>query len=76
METATLFAAAYARGVRIGALMLVSDLPLRREGIKTKESSKEIFDRFSQTHLDIGIKTLFRIQAEEAKFLSRVQAEW
>ena len=76
METATLFAAAYARGVRIGALMLVSDLPLRREGIKTKESSREIFDRFSQAHLDIGIKTMFRIQAEEARFLSRVQAEW
>lgn len=76
METAALFAAAYARGVRIGALMLVSDLPLRSGGIKTKESSKEIFDRFSQAHLDIGIKTMFRIQAEETKFLSRTQAEW
>lgn len=76
METATLFAVAYARGVRIGALMLVSDVPLRREGIKTKESSKEIFAKYSEAHLDIGVKTMHRIQADEAKFLSRTQAEW
>ncbi len=76
MEIATLFAVAYARGVRIGALMLISDLPLRREGIKTKESSREIFEKYTATHLDIGVKTMLRIQADEARFLSRTQMEW
>ncbi|MEW6364610.1 MAG: AMP nucleosidase [Acidobacteriota bacterium] len=76
MEIATLFAVAYARGVRIGALMLVSDLPLRREGIKTKESAREVFAKYTRTHLDIGIQTLVRIQGDEARFMSRTMTEW
>lgn len=48
MEIATLFAVAYAKGVPIGALMLVSDMPLKKEGIKTKESSKEVFEKYRE----------------------------
>lgn len=62
MECATLFIVGFARKVSIGALMLVSDLPLTREGIKTKSSSNQVFNEFTQKHLKTGIETLQRIQ--------------
>src|SRR3989338_4556980 len=40
MECATLFAASYKRKFTLGALLLVSDLPLNQDGIKTKQSSQ------------------------------------
>jgi AMP nucleosidase len=58
MECATLFAAAYRRNVPLGALLLISDLPFKREGIKTKESSKKIFDTYTQEHLELGIESV------------------
>jgi AMP nucleosidase len=61
METATLFVAGFASKVPIGALLLVSDLPLRRGGIKTKKSAKSVFRRFTDLHLEIGIKSMSEI---------------
>lgn len=61
METATLFIAGFASKVPIGALLLVSDLPLRRGGIKTKKSAKQVFRQFTDMHLDIGIKSMSQI---------------
>ncbi|MFN0064842.1 MAG: AMP nucleosidase [Chlamydiales bacterium] len=58
MECATLFAASYRRKLPLGALLLISDLPLSREGIKTKKSSRLIFDTYTDDHLNKGIKTL------------------
>ncbi|HZJ08742.1 MAG TPA: AMP nucleosidase, partial [Trueperaceae bacterium] len=43
METATLFSVGFASKVPVGALLLVSDLPLKRGGIKTRESAKAVF---------------------------------
>jgi AMP nucleosidase len=62
MECATLFTAGYAKEVPIGALMLISDLPLKQKGIKTDESAKEIFRKHSQKHLKVGIDILQNIQ--------------
>lgn len=61
METATLFVGGFASKVPIGALLLVSDLPLKRGGIKTKKSAKSVFRRFTDQHLEIGIKSMSEI---------------
>ncbi len=61
METATLFVAGFASKVPIGALLLVSDLPLRRGGIKTKRSAKAVFRQFTDLHLEVGIKAMSEI---------------
>lgn len=61
METATLFVAGFASKVPIGALLLVSDLPLQRGGIKTKKSAKAVFRRYTDLHLEIGIKSMSEI---------------
>ena len=61
METATLFSVGFASKVPIGALLLVSDLPLRKDGIKTKESAKAVFREFTDVHIAIGIKSMSEI---------------
>jgi AMP nucleosidase len=61
METATLFVGGFASKVPIGALLLVSDLPFKRGGIKTKKSAKAVFRRFTDLHLEIGIKSMSEI---------------
>ncbi|MBC7693446.1 MAG: AMP nucleosidase [Methylotenera sp.] len=61
METAALFVAGFASKVPIGALLLVSDLPLRRGGIKTKKSAKAVFRKFTDLQLEIGIKSMSEI---------------
>lgn len=61
MESATLFIAGFASKVPIGALLLVSDLPLKRGGIKTKKSAKAVFRKFTDLHLEIGIKSMSEI---------------
>lgn len=61
METATLFVAGFASKVPIGALLLVSDLPLRRGGIKTKKSARAVFRKFTDLHLEIGMKSMSEI---------------
>lgn len=56
MEIATLFSVGYALNVPTAALMLVSDLPLKKGGIKSKDSAQDIFKTYTERHLDIGIK--------------------
>jgi len=58
MECATLFAASYKRKFTLGALLLVSDLPLNHDGVKTKESSQRVYDTFTADHVEKGIKIL------------------
>lgn len=61
METATLFIAGFASKVPIGALLLVSDIPLRRGGIKTKRSANAVFRNYTDRQLEIGIKAMSQI---------------
>ncbi|MBL7714907.1 MAG: AMP nucleosidase [Bdellovibrionales bacterium] len=61
METATLFVAGFASKVPIGALLLVSDLPLKRGGIKTKKSAKAVFRKYTDLHLEVGIRSASQI---------------
>jgi AMP nucleosidase len=62
MECATLFTAGYARNVPIGAMVLISDLPLKRGGIKTKQSARKLFREHQEQHIRFGIETLERIR--------------
>ena len=58
MECATLFTASYKRKFTLGALLLISDLPLNHDGIKTRESSKLVFDVHTAGHVELGVKIL------------------
>lgn len=58
METATIFIAAFKNRMPAGALLLVSDMPMTHEGIKTEESDKKVTANFAQLHLDIGVGSL------------------
>lgn len=61
METATCFITGFVSKVPIGALLLVSDLPLKKEGIKTKKSAKKVFRQFTDLHLEVGIRSMSEI---------------
>lgn len=58
MECATLFMAGYSHRLPLGALLLVSDLPLNRDGIKTKKSSEDVFAKYTADHVDKGVKVM------------------
>ncbi|MFM7154345.1 MAG: AMP nucleosidase [Bacteroidota bacterium] len=58
METATIFAAAFKNQMPAGALLLVSDMPMTRDGVKTEAKDRETTSRFAEVHLAIGIGSL------------------
>lgn len=58
METATIFVVGYANHIARGALLLVSDLPMVPEGVKTAESDKAVTSKFVDLHLKIGIEAM------------------
>ena len=69
MECATLFAASYSRKFTLGALLLVSDLPLNHDGIKTKQSSQWVFENFTADHVEKGVKILHLAREMQAKHI-------
>ncbi|OGS43367.1 MAG: hypothetical protein A2539_03660 [Elusimicrobia bacterium RIFOXYD2_FULL_34_15] len=69
MECATLFTVGFAKLVPIGALMLISDLPLKEKGIKTKETAKLIFEKYTNLHINTGISVLKNMQEQAKKGL-------
>jgi AMP nucleosidase len=58
METATIFIASFKNQMPAGALLLVSDLPMMPEGVKTDISDRTVTEQFVQIHLHIGIRSL------------------
>jgi AMP nucleosidase len=58
METATIFVAAFKNQMPAGALLLVSDMPMTREGIKKEASDRKVTNTFAETHLTIGVNSL------------------
>jgi AMP nucleosidase len=61
METATLFIVGLVNEIPRGALLMVSDVPMLPEGIKTEESDKEVTKKYSDAHLEIGIEAMTEI---------------
>lgn len=58
MECATLFMAGYSHKLPVGALLLISDLPLNRDGIKTKKSSEAVFAKHTADHVEKGVQVM------------------
>lgn len=70
MECATLFAGSYRRKLPLGALLLISDLPLDESQIKTKEISDEVYENYTEDHVEKGVKiihVLKQLQENRAK---------
>ncbi len=61
METATIFIVGHHNEISRGALLLVSDVPITPEGVKTEESDQQVTQRWSQVHLEIGIEAMTEI---------------
>ncbi|MEE9431783.1 MAG: AMP nucleosidase [Melioribacteraceae bacterium] len=64
METATIFIAGYTNHIVRGALLLVSDLPMVPEGVKTEESDELVTQNFVDLHLQIGIEAMTDINGK------------
>jgi AMP nucleosidase len=67
METATFFTVGLVNEIARGALLLVSDLPMIPEGVKTADSDKKVTASFSDLHLDIGIRAMSEIDKKGEK---------
>ena len=67
MECATLFTVGFARKVAVGALMLISDLPHKKQGVKTAESARGVFEKYTKLHIDAGVSVLKAAQAKAKK---------
>ena len=62
METATVFSVGHYNEIARGALLLVSDVPLTPEGVKTETSDKAVTQKWVDLHLEIGIKAMTDIE--------------
>ncbi len=67
METATLFIVGHKNEIARGALLLVSDVPLVPEGIKTEASDREVTRKWVDTHLQIGIEAMTEMEQKGEK---------
>tara|TARA_B100000029_G_scaffold515820_1_gene624860 strand:- start:11118 stop:11888 length:771 start_codon:yes stop_codon:yes gene_type:complete len=61
MEVATIFIVGHYNEIARGALILVSDVPVTPDGIKTEESDKKVTSKWAEKHLDIGIRSMTEI---------------
>ena len=76
MELATLFSVAYRHEVPIGSVMLVSDMPLQKRGIKDKKLYNKIFSSYMDTHLDIALDAVAKINSNWQKVARKLTSEW
>ena len=61
METATIFIVGHYNQIARGALLLVSDVPITPDSIKTEESDRLVTSKWLETHLTIGINAMTEI---------------
>ncbi|MCB1067394.1 MAG: AMP nucleosidase, partial [Simkania sp.] len=57
----------YKRKFTLGALLLVSDLPLNRDQIKTKKSSEFVFENFMPDHIEKGVAIIKQSRVMQSK---------
>lgn len=71
METATFFIAAFANKIPHGALLLVSDMPMTPDGVKTDAGDLAVTEKYARLHLKIGVESLreLRGSGESVKHL-------
>ena len=61
METATIFIVGHYNEISRGALLLVSDVPVAPDGVKTEESDKAVTKEWTDQHLELGINSMTEI---------------
>jgi AMP nucleosidase len=61
MECATLFISSYYHKLPLGALLLISDLPLKSDGVKTKKAADELYLKYTSEHVETGVQILRRL---------------
>jgi len=61
MEVATVFVVGHRNEIARGALLLVSDVPITPDGVKTEESDQHVTRNWSDLHLQIGIEAMTQI---------------
>ena len=76
MELATLFSVAYCYQVPIGSIMLISDMPLQKRGIKSKELSERIYNEYMETHLDLAIDAVANLRSHWEDVQRKLASEW
>jgi AMP nucleosidase len=76
MELATLFSVAYHYAVPIGSIMLVSDMPLQRRGIKDKKKQDQVFLKYMETHLDLALDAVKNMEKKWSDVKRQLSSEW
>jgi AMP nucleosidase len=61
METATVFIVGHHNQIARGALLLVSDVPITPDGVKTEASDKMVTQNWADVHLELGIEAMTEI---------------
>jgi AMP nucleosidase len=61
METATLFIVGHYNHIPRGALLLVSDVPITPDGVKTEVSDRRVSEQWTEIHLQLGIEAMTEI---------------
>lgn len=67
METATIFIVGHHNQISRGALLLVSDVPILPEGVKTEESDANVTEQWVDIHLQLGIEAMTEIDGQGEK---------
>ena len=76
MELATLFSVGYHYEVPIGSIMLVSDMPLHKSGIKDKKLHAEVYEKYMDKHLDIALNAVESLQNKWSEVEDQLSSEW
>jgi AMP nucleosidase len=76
MELATLFSVAYHYAVPIGSIMLVSDMPLQRRGIKDKKKQDQVFLKYMEPHLDLAFDAVKNMEKKWSDVKRQLSSEW
>jgi AMP nucleosidase len=61
METATVFIVGHHNQIARGALLLVSDVPITPDGVKTEASDRRVTQTWADVHLELGIEAMTEI---------------
>lgn len=67
METASIFVVGHSNEIARGALLLVSDVPMTPEGVKTEKSDNLVTNNFVDLHLQIGLEAMAEIDNKGEK---------
>ena len=67
METATVFLVGHHNQIARGALLLVSDVPLLPDGVKTEASDIDVTEKWGDVHLQLGIESMTDMDSKGEK---------